>query len=1305
MEPIPPLPNTQALKSTTFRPPPLDGSLSLAEIYDWHFKNSTHHPLYVYSPDGIKSRTISWGEGVAAMYRGTRLLQAIVRGRSSVNKTPVVAVLASYDAITTFTVVMSIMRADFICFNISPRNSAAAVSHLLKKVAVDHVLVSSDAGLQDLLTEALVLMSGENLTTPSTSRMPAFEELFQPNWEMEIFDDLPPVRRKHEDDIVLAVHSSGSTAFPKPIKWTNRRMIEMAIVPWFGERDLTGTIWCLSGVAPFHGLGLWQTCMVAACGYVLSVAEPRSPSTLASPETIVASAKATKCNYIFCVPSYIETWSKNPEHVDWLKTLDCLAFGGGPLNKAAGDWLISQGVPLINLYGSAEVASVNVFLPEKVRPEWEYFEFARNVTPKLVPFDENTYELVVVSNPFYRHFVLNTKIDGADAYAVGDLLEAHPTEDNVWRVVGRADDQIMHSNGEKTNPVPLESILNQDPHIQASVMFGRVRFQAGVIIEPVPALQFDPSDETQRDAFLQKIWPTVEAMNEFAPQHSRIFRETILIAKPTKPFQFTAKRTLRRQAVLSDYEEEIETLYSSMEASIQANAPLPSAWDSDSIGEFVSSVVLGVLNRSVNKSADLFEQGCDSLQAIWIKNSLSRALKQLGCTPPSNLVYAYPSINKLTAFFLEVLDNGATGYVDHTKNMKEMLKKYSDGFPLQVREQSNSSAFASSSRPTKTVLVTGTTGTLGCNILYDLLKDPGVRRVYALNRHNNRLWLDDRQRRAFVERGLDEDLLCASWSSGKLVMVEGDWTKEDFGLGAEGDRELFEEICGSVTHILCNAWRVDFNIGLDSFESSVQGVRRLIDLTASSSARLVFVSSIGVYHEAPPNHSLPEAPIPSSSPEIEMATTSGYTQAKWISEQLIATSGLGNRATVVRVGQVAGMTDSGYWNSTEWFPALLQASKAIGKLPQTSGLISWVPGDDAARVMNSITLASPDTVASQETEFVHLVHPRPVPWTSIAPVIAEQLGVPLVPLGNWVASLEHLRNQTPQPTQNSFSDRDKDVRALRILDFYRRMVSCEETRNREAFGNPAMAVHRGRHCETAFKSLRVLGAEDARKWVSAFPAEPCVNIADPVIVKTTAHTLCYTFALLALYPEEQEKLYRQIKSIIPDGRVPTYEEMPLFTQSMAVFYETLRMFPPVTGIPKYSAEDTVFNTVNHTGQPVSIPIPKDTKLIINTVGLHYNPRYWKDAEEFKPDRFLEDWPKDAFAPFSVGARACLGRRFFETEGIAILIMLVSKYKIEVKEERQFGRETFEERKSRLLQTKPGLTLTPVRMPLVFKRRN
>lgn len=44
--------------------------------------------------------------------------------------------------------------------------------------------------------------------------------------------------------------------------------------------------------------------------------------------------------------------------------------------------------------------------------------------------------------------------------------------------------------------------------------------------------------------------------------------------------------------------------------------------------------------------------------------------------------------------------------------------------------------------------------------------------------------------------------------------------------------------------------------------------------------------------------------------------------------------------------------------------------------------------------------------------------------------------------------------------------------------------------------------------------------------------------------ETTAHTLCFTLALLALYSREQEALYKHIREVIPDDRLPVGKIQP-----------------------------------------------------------------------------------------------------------------------------------------------------------------
>lgn len=38
--------------------------------------------------------------------------------------------------------------------------------------------------------------------------------------------------------------------------------------------------------------------------------------------------------------------------------------------------------------------------------------------------------------------------------------------------------------------------------------------------------------------------------------------------------------------------------------------------------------------------------------------------------------------------------------------------------------------------------------------------------------------------------------------------------------------------------------------------------------------------------------------------------------------------------------------------------------------------------------------------------------------------------------------------------------------------------------------------------------------------------------------ETTAHSLCYSLGLLALYQDEQERSYKEIKKAIPENRDP-----------------------------------------------------------------------------------------------------------------------------------------------------------------------
>lgn len=85
----------------------------------------------------------------------------------------------------------------------------------------------------------------------------------------------------------------------------------------------------------------------------------------------------------------------------------------------------------------------------------------------------------------------------------------------------------------------------------------------------------------------------------------------IIVASPSKPFQYTAKTTARRQVVINDYEDEIKELYATVDESTQSSISPPDTWDILSTTDFIRTVVNKVLVNAIQDNDDLFEHGCD----------------------------------------------------------------------------------------------------------------------------------------------------------------------------------------------------------------------------------------------------------------------------------------------------------------------------------------------------------------------------------------------------------------------------------------------------------------------------------------------------------------------------------------------------------------------------------------------------------------------------------------------------------------------------------------------------------------------
>lgn len=85
----------------------------------------------------------------------------------------------------------------------------------------------------------------------------------------------------------------------------------------------------------------------------------------------------------------------------------------------------------------------------------------------------------------------------------------------------------------------------------------------------------------------------------------------ILAASPSKPFTFTGKGSVRRPAILREYEPEIQECYNAIENLDSVETKFLDSLEEQQILDFVRRAVADVLKQTVKDEDDLFQFGCD----------------------------------------------------------------------------------------------------------------------------------------------------------------------------------------------------------------------------------------------------------------------------------------------------------------------------------------------------------------------------------------------------------------------------------------------------------------------------------------------------------------------------------------------------------------------------------------------------------------------------------------------------------------------------------------------------------------------